>query len=139
MALGKNETRLAKWLYWIILLAAHLYVCYLLFTNQRPIAGVIWLILGIMLIYIMYPYYFPDSGNGRSWPPYITACPDYLTLIGPNACVDFVGLNTSMLKKSDPTLPPALTDTTRVFDSTGTIQQKAAKAQQYGLSWEGVV
>ena len=138
MALGKNEIRLAKWLYWIVLLAAHLYVCYLLFTNQRPIAGILWLILGLMLIYIMYPYYFPDSGNGRTWPPYIAACPDYLTLIGPNACVDFVGLNTPLLKKSDPALPPALTDTTRVFNSTGTIQQKAAKAQQYGLSWEGI-
>ena len=138
MALGKNEIRLAKWLYWIILLAAHLYVCYLLFTNNRPIAAIIWLILGFLLIYIMYPYYFPDNGNGRSWPPYIAACPDYLTLVGPNACVDFVGLNTPLLKKSEYDLPPALTDTTRVFDSTGTIQQKAAKAQQYGLSWEGI-
>lgn len=138
MALGKNETRLAKWLYWIILVAAHLYICYLLFTNNRAIAGIIWLILGFMLIYIMYPYYFPSNGNGRSWPPYIAACPDYLTLIAPNACVDFVGLNTPLLKKSDPALPPAITDTTRVFNSTGTIQQKAAKAQQYGLTWEGI-
>ena len=138
MALGQNEVRLAKWLYWIILSAAHLYVCYMLFTTGRAIAGVMWLILGFMLIYIMYPYYFPDSGKGRSWPPYVSACPDYLTLIGPNACVDFVGLNTPLLKKSDVSLPPAITDTSRVFNATGTIQQKAAKAQQYGLSWEGV-
>lgn len=138
MALGKNETRLAKWLYWIILSAAHLYVCYILFTTGRSIAGVIWLILGFMLIYIMYPYYFPDNGSGRSWPPYVAGCPDYMTMVGPNLCADFVGLNTPLLKKSDPNLPPALTDTTRIFNSSGTLQQKAAKAQQYGLSWEGV-
>lgn len=138
MALGKNELRLAKWLYWILLSAGHLFLCYLLFTNNRAIAGVMWLVLGFLLIYIMYPVFFPLGDPSAQWPPYITACPDYLTLIAPNACADFVGLNSPLLKKSDPALPPAVSDTTRVFDSSGTVAQKAAKTQQYGLSWEGV-
>lgn len=138
MALGKNELRLAKWIYWIGLSYVLLNICYLLFTNNRGLAGVTFLILGFMLIYIMYPVFFPLGDPSAQWPPYITACPDYLTLIAPNACADFVGLNSPLLKKSDPALPPAVSDTTRVFDSSGTVAQKAAKAQQYGLSWEGV-
>ena len=138
MALGKNELRLAKWLYWIGLIAVHLYICYLLFTNNRAIAGVIWLVLGLILIYVMYPVFFPLGDPGAQWPPYISACPDYLSVIAPNACADFVGLNSPLLKKSDPAFPPAVSDTTRVFDATGTVAQKAAKAQQYGLSWEGI-
>jgi hypothetical protein len=138
MALGKNELRLAKWIYWIGLSAIHLYACYLLFMNNRAIAGVLWLVLGFLLIYIMYPVFFPMGDPGAQWPPYISACPDYLSVIAPNACADFVGLNSPLLKKSDPAFPPAVSDTTRVFDATGTVAQKAAKAQQYGLSWEGV-
>lgn len=138
MALGKNELRLAKWIYWIGLSYILLNICYLLFTNNHGLAGVLFLILGFMLIYIMYPVFFPLGDPSAQWPPYITACPDYLTLIAPNACADFVGLNSPLLKKSDPAFPPAVTDTTRVFDSSGTVAQKAAKAQQYGLSWEGI-
>jgi hypothetical protein len=138
MALGKNELRLAKWLYWIGLSALHLYACYMLFMNNRAIAGVMWLVLGFLLIYVMYPVFFPMGDPGAQWPPYISACPDYLSVIAPNACADFVGLNSPLLKKSDPAFPPAVSDTTRVFNSTGTVAQKAAKAQQYGLSWEGI-
>lgn len=139
MALSTSELRLAKWLYWIILLGAHLFLCYTLYKSERPIAAIIWLILGALLIYIMYPYYFPNSGAGSQWPPYITACPDYLTVLAPNLCVDYVGLNSPRLQKSNPAAPPAPTDSTRVFNASGTIAQKAANAQSYGLTWEGVV
>ncbi len=142
MALSKTTLRLAKILYWVFMIFIHLFIVYQLFAigNGRPIAAVIWLILGLMLIYIMYPYYFPPGDPGASWPPYVTACPDYLTLIAPNACVDYVGLHSPSLKKSDPSLPPPpITDTAHVFNSGGSLAEKAAKAQQYGLSWEGVV
>lgn len=127
-----------KWIYWIVLISLHLYLCYLLFTNARAIAGVIWLILGFLLIYIMYPIYFPPGSSGSQWPPYLTACPDYLTLIGPNACVDYVGLGSPLLKKANPAFPPNLTDSNYVFNSAGSGAQKAARAQQFGLSWDGI-
>jgi hypothetical protein len=139
MALGKEELKLAKALYWIILSAVHLYICYLLFMSDRAIAGILWLVFGFMLIYIMYPVYFPNGGAGTRWPPYVTTCPDYLTLIAPNACADFVGLGSPILQKSDPALPPSPSDSSRVFDASGTVAQKAARAQQYGLSWEGIL
>ena len=139
MALGKEELKLAKALYWILLSAVHLYVCYLLFMNDRAIAGVLWLVFGFLMIYVMYPVYFPNGGAGTRWPPYVTTCPDYLTLIAPNACADFVGLGSPLLTKSDPARPPAPTDSSRVFNAAGTVAEKAARAQQYGLSWEGIL
>ena len=139
MALSKQTLYLAKCLYWIILTLAHLYICYILFATSRAIAGILWLILGFILIGIMYPVYFPPGNPGSQWPPYISACPDYMTLIGPNQCVDYVGLNSGIIKKSDPSTPPAGSDTTRVFNSSGTVSQQASNAQVMGLSWEGIV
>jgi len=138
MAFSTRVLQLLKSLYWIILTLAHLYICYLLFATSRAIAGIIWLILGFMIIFVLYPVYFPPGDPGSHWPPYVAACPDYLTLIAPNKCADFVGLNSSLLKKSDPSLPPVPTDSSKVFDSSGTLAQKASRAQQYGLGWEGI-
>jgi hypothetical protein len=138
MAFSTRTLQLLKSLYWILLSLVHLYICYLLFTSNRAITGIMWLIFGFMLLFIMYPVYFPPGDPGSHWPPYVSACPDYLTLVGPNACADFVGLNSPLLKKSDPSLPPALTDSSKVFDTSGPVSTKAARAQQYGLSWEGV-
>jgi hypothetical protein len=143
MALSTTELRIAKILYWVAGVAALLYSVYLLFsmTPAHSITALLWLILGLMLLYVMYPYYFPPGDPSARWPPYITACPDYLTAIAPGACVDFVGLNSPLLKKSDPANPPSPTDTSYVLriPPGATVPQKAALAQQYGLSWEGVV
>jgi len=138
MAFSSRTLTLLKWLYWILMTMVHLYICYLLFAANKAIAGILWLIFGFMIIYIMYPVFFPPGDPGSQWPPYIAACPDYLSLIAPNACADFVGLNSPLLKKSDPAHPPPATDSTRVFDASGSVAVKAARAQQYGLSWEGI-
>jgi len=137
MAVSKNTLRLMKWLYWIIGIFCHLYLCYILFVTERAITGVLWLILGLVLLFIMYLYYFPPGDNSTNWPPYITMCPDYLTSLAPNACVDFVGLN-SGLKKSDPANLPPLTDRSYVFDPSGTKDQKIQAAQALGLTWQGL-
>jgi hypothetical protein len=127
-----------KVLYWVVLTAAHLFVCYLLLKSDRQIAGILWLFFGFFIIFVMYYVYFPLDGEGASWPPYISACPDYLTMIAPNKCADFVGLNSYLLKKSNPALPPSPTDSSRIFDSSGTKSEKAARALQYGLTWSGL-
>jgi hypothetical protein len=140
MAVSANTLKLLKSLYWIILVAAHLYLCYILFSIGHAIAGTIWLIFGLMLIYLVYPVYFPAGDPGSQWPPYITACPDYLTLStasGTPLCYDFVGLN-SKLQYTDPSLPQLPTDAAHAFNPAGTPQQKAAAAQTWGLTWEGI-
>jgi hypothetical protein len=138
MAFSGTTLTLMKSLYWILGLFVHLYICFLLFTNERPIAGLLWLILGVMLLWLLFPVYFPYGDPGSHWPPYIRSCPDYLTLIAPNACVDYSHLNSPLLKPSDPASPPSPGDTQHVFDSSGSTSQKAARAQQYGLTWEGI-
>ena len=139
MTVSKNMLRMLKILYWVVLTVAHLVLCYILLSTNRVLAGILWLISGFILIFIMYYVYFPDGGNsGAVWPPYIASCPDYLTMIAPNKCVDFVGLNSPLLKRSDPKLRPSPTDTTRVFDSSGSMSDRASRALQYGLTWSGV-
>ena len=89
----------------------------------------------------MYYIYFPQSDDDSLWPPYISTCPDYLTVVSPTACMDFVGIHSPLLKKADPTNMPSLTDSTSsqyVFNPTGSASEKARKAQQYGLTWEGI-
>ena len=138
MAFSASTLRLMKWLYWIILTAVHLYVVYLLFADSRAIAGTLWLIFGFLVIYVLYPVYFPPGDPGANWPPYVAGCPDYLTMIAPNACADYVGLFSPRLRKSDPANPPAPGDSQAVFNSGGTKTQKSANASAYGLTWEGV-
>jgi len=142
MAVSQTTLKFAKILYWLILSAANLYLCYFLITSNRALAGILMLVLGFMLIYILYPYYFPPGTGSGLWPPYITACPDYLSLVRGNDCMDFVGMGSPILKTvPDRAHPPQPTDSDYsqyVFTNAGTTAQKAARAQQYGLSWQGV-
>jgi hypothetical protein len=145
MALSKKTLRLLKWMYWIVAICAHLYVCYTLFVLDRPITGVVWLILGLVLIFVMYLYYFPPGDSGSSWPPYITSCPDYLTSVtqpnGATLCMDYVGLNNPRIAKTNPSNPPRSSDSnyaTYTFDPSGTASQKSNNAQARGLTWQGL-
>ena len=138
MALSGRTLKLVKVLYWVFLTMIQIYLCYLMFATNRVLLGVLWLIAGFILIFLFYFHYFQWGDPDSKWPPYIRGCPDYLTKISPTACVDYVGLNSPILRKADPGLPPP-TDQSYIFDSTGDISQKAARTQQYGLTWEGVL
>ena len=130
-----------KSLYWIVGIFMHLYLCYILFTTDRAITGVLWLVLGLVLLFIMFFYFFPAGDASSSWPPYVTSCPDYLTKMSPTACLDFVGLNSQYIKKADPENPPNPADSTYsqyAFDPSGTADQKIANARSKGLTWEGL-
>ena len=137
MATSTTTLKLLKSLYWIITVGIHLYICYILFSIGHAIAGILWLILGLMIIYLVYPVYFPAGDPGSQWPPYITACPDYLTLASNGSCYDFVGLNTK-LQYTDPSISPLPTDPAHAFNPAGSPQQKANAAQTMGLTWEGI-
>jgi len=138
MAVSEATLKLLKSLYWIGLTFAHLFIVYLLLVSDRSITAIIWLIVGFILIYVMYWVYFPAGDPAATWPPYIRSCPDYLTTLEPGKCVDYVGVGSPILKKSNPANPPSPSDPNFVFDATGNHQQKADKANRYGLSWEGI-
>lgn len=139
MANSKTTLRLMKALYWIGMTLVHLYLCYLAFITNRVILGILWLVAGFILIFLFYFYYFTADGSESDWPPYIAGCPDYLTMVAPNQCVDFVGLNTTLRKSTDPRNPPLASDTQRSFNAGGNMAAKADNAQRYGLTWEGVL
>jgi hypothetical protein len=141
MAISNNTMRFLKGLYWILVITLHIYICYQLFLSERVITCALWFVAGFILIVIMYSIYFPQGADDSSWPPYVSTCPDYLTVVSPTACMDFVGLNSPLLKKADPTNMPAPTSSDSsqyVFNPTGSAAEKARKAQQYGLTWEGI-
>jgi hypothetical protein len=148
MPFSKNSLRLAKWIYWIVGLFMHLWVCYTLFVIEHAVTAIIWLILGLVLLVIMYMYYFAPGDTSSNWPPYITVCPDYLTSVSQgdgkgvtsNVCFDFVGLNSKLLKADPQHLPqPSDSNYTKyAFDPSGTVSQKVAKAQANGLTWQGL-
>ena len=139
MALSKQSLQLAEWAYWLIFVGSVVAISAVLFKTQRPIAAIVWFIAGLILTYMFYTVYFPASTRSATWPPYISSCPDYLTLLRPNQCVDFVGLNSPLLMKADPQHPPPSNAGAKlIFDASGTTAQKTARAQQYGLSWEGI-
>ena len=129
-----------KALYWIVGIFMHLWLCYILFVGNRAITGVVWLILGLFLLFVMYMYYFPPGAPGSSWPPSTTYCPDYMTRVSDSVCMDFVGLH-SQIQKADPANPPQPTESQYnryVFDPRGTVSQKIAHARAKGLTWEGL-
>jgi hypothetical protein len=141
MPVSQNTLRFAKILYWLLMSVMVLYVTYLLITSNRSVAAILWLVFGFMLVYIVYPYYFPPGTGAGQWPPYITVCPDYLTLTGTTDCMDFVGAGSTTLKKANRANPPRATDpdySQYVFNNTGSLADKASKARQYGLSWLGI-
>ena len=140
MATGKTTLRLYKALYWLVMVCAVLYLCYIMFITGRTILGVMWLVTGLILTFIFYFYYFSATVDDSQWPPYISPCPDYLTRVEGVGCVDYVGLHSRQLQKSDPSLkPPSPKDSGHVFPVTGVMSVDAATAGQYGLTWEGVV
>lgn len=141
MQLSRTALRFSKILYWILLSIANIYLSYLFVKSGRTMAGLLFLVIGFMLIYVLYPYFFPPGSGSGQWPPYISACPDYLTLVRGHDCMDFVGMGSPILKKANKEQPPQPTDSDYsqyVFDNSGTTAQKSARTQQYGLSWQGI-
>jgi hypothetical protein len=119
MAVKSTETNkrvkafIYKWtkrLYWIVAIIALISVCMMLFKQNKQVAAVLVFLGGLMAAYFYYVKWFviPDSRPG--WPPYVTPCPDFLTLMDPGdptkgksgRCVDFVGVSANgMLAKTD--------------------------------------
>jgi hypothetical protein len=132
-----TELTFLKSMYWILFTLGHLYIVYNLFVMDRAIAATIWAVVGFILIIVFYHVFFPP-GTGNQWPPYFTACPDYLTQVQPGKCMDFVGLGSPLLKRAD-RKDPQVNDPNYTFNTTGlSTSDKIALAQQYNLTWDGL-
>lgn len=137
-----------------------------LFGTGRTWSGIIVLIL-FVLIFTFYGmrWFRGDKFVGAysgAWPPVINTCPDYLTYFkkvtgtGPSAkvedsCVDLIGVartgaNSQLAAwgpSDNPTNPPQGDNKYFKFVyrpgmPANKLQELCSKAQEYGLTWEGI-
>jgi hypothetical protein len=137
--------RMAKYIYWIVGLIFVFASCHFLYNKMnRPVAGVLVFIGGILALYFYYVKWFLLPNLHPAWPPYQTLCPDYLSPVSPGGadgitCLDFVGVSRNKrIKKADPALiSDQLNNDEYTFKIDPKESQEALKQRvnAYGLSW----
>ncbi len=135
-------------------------IAYILYnTMQRPIAGILFFMGGVLAAYFYYVKWFVIPAQRPDWPHYQTICPDYLTPISPGytiqkrggkdvavpkeggkiRCVDFVGVSRNgRLRRADPAkLASQLNNPEFVYPvwPGEKINNVKYRLNQYGLSW----
>jgi len=137
-------------------------LCYVLYKQGKQIEAVLILIIGWTAIFYYWVKYFklPSLDSMSKWPPFVSTCPDYLTLVSPlktgdtkAVCMDFIGISKKPLAmaKTNPDNIPKVTEMTyplHVFipTSTSTTDGDAAVAnittctevKARGLTWAHV-
>jgi hypothetical protein len=131
---------------------------YLIYKQGKQIEAVLLTIIGAAAIFYYWIKWFRIKQADAIWPPYISPCPDYLSLVSPAVtgddrpvCMDFIGVTTMPLvfKKTSREAVPKITD--KIYDdqvfkvpARGDMKpdehNKAIcdKVKSYGLTWEGV-
>jgi hypothetical protein len=150
---------LLKWTYIILSLVVVFGGSYYIFNvMQRQIAGILYFLASIILVYFYYVKWFLVPLKNPEWPPYQSMCPDFLTpitpgyttndgvtSIDPNAgiqCVDFVGVSQNgLLKVAD---PGNLTNQLNMPQYSITVKPSMTRDElkalldTYGLTWHGM-
>jgi hypothetical protein len=130
---------------------------YVIYKQGKQIEAILIALIGCAAIFYYWIKFFklPPSEANDVWPPFVSTCPDYLTLASPMStkdteavCVDFIGVAlpsakaTNPLKKSDPNSFPTTADSdyeSKVFRLSGvssdpTVPDKTkAICEQVGL------
>ena len=159
MAFSPATLRVLENVYWFIgafLLGAGVYVTW---KKNKQVEAVLLTIIGLAALFYYWIKWFKIQDKSGLWPPYINPCPDYLTLVTPEAtgfpdhvCMDFVGVSTQpmVLKKTNPKEIPQASDSDYndfVFvvdpSSAGMTAEEYSKktclkVQSKGLTWEGI-
>ena len=159
MAFSPATLKVLENVYWFItafLLGAGVYVTW---KRNKQIEAVLLTIIGGAAIFYYWIKWFKIPNKDDVWPPYITPCPDYMTLVSPDAtgslgavCMDFVGVSTQpiVLKKADPNNIPQASDAdfenyafkvdpSAAGDSPEDYNKRIClKVQSKGLAWAGV-
>lgn len=153
--------KLAKYIYWIVGLTVLIGGCYMLYNRMdRPVAGVLVFISGVLALYFYHVKWFVIPEQAPAWPPVQTVCPDYLTPISPGyemstdasgnltatpqtggtfKCVDFVGVskNGRLKRANAASLKMQLNDPAFYFniDPTEAKEDLKTRVAQRGLTW----
>jgi hypothetical protein len=146
---------LSRWIYTPLAFAITVFFAYITLTGKylgnegRPILAIAGS-LGLLTLFWMYyvRWFVADSQFIYPvWPPYLSACPDYLTYMGKDPrtqkamCVDFTGVGRrNGIKRSDILLPPKPEERDYIFltSASDTAEKKCNDALGRGLSWSGI-
>jgi hypothetical protein len=160
MALSPETMKILENVYWFVcsaVLGAIVYICW---KQNKQVESVLLGIIGASAIFYFWIKWFkiPNTEDGN-WPPFISPCPDYLSLVAADTtgdtkpvCMDFVGVSTqpNVLMKTNPKRIPQASDSdynSYVFVVAPSSQgqtseeyskQTCLKVQAAGLTWEGV-
>lgn len=159
MAFSPATLRVLENVYWFIgafLLGAGVYVTW---KKNKQVEAVLLTIIGLAALFYYWIKWFKIQDKSGLWPPYINPCPDYLTLVTPEAtgfpdhvCMDFVGVSTQpmMMKKTNANDIPQATegdfqnfifkvDKARANETPDAYNKRVClQVQSKGLSWAGV-
>jgi hypothetical protein len=159
MAFSPETMKILENVYWFVcafLLGAGIYVVW---KQNKQVEAVLLTIIGGAAIFYYWIKWFKIVDKSNLWPPYVNPCPDYLTLVTPEAtgapdhvCMDFVGVSSepNMLRKTDPNKIPQASDgdfenysfkveKTRPNETPDAYNKRVClQVQSKGLSWAGV-
>ena len=159
MALSPDTLKILENVYWFLSSAFVGIIAYVNWKMNKQIEAVLLFIIGAAAIFYYWIKWFKIPNTDDDWPPYVSPCPDYLTLVGPETtgadkpvCMDFVGVSTQpmVLKRTNPKQIPQASDSD--FSEFAFIVElptpeqtqedynktTCLKVQSKGLTWEGV-
>jgi hypothetical protein len=160
--LKENVKKISKYFYWGIGLIVVGGITLILYNRmEKPISSILFFMGGFLMIYFYWIKWFKIPEQHPGWPPSISPCPDFLTLVMvPNAvagtpptpvCVDYVGISsngrfqksmpsdpvTGLPNGSDKTFIPNPPTSSSTSESTR-LQLLCDKVRENGLTWTGV-
>ena len=159
MALSPETKKIVENAYWFLSAAFLGVLVYLTWKAQKQIESVLFAVIGATAIFYYWIKWFKIPDTENDWPPFISPCPDYLTLVGPETtgdskpvCMDFVGVSTQplVLRKTNPKEIPQASDSdyndfvfvvdpsTPDMTAEGYSKKTCLKVQSKGLTWEGI-
>lgn len=154
MAISRSTMTFLSVVHWLGGLGLTIFFTYQFVNSGRTMLGALFFIIAVTnLVYFYFKWFWMDRTFALSdWPPYRTACPDFMTMLEPpgsagpgsaGKCVDFVGVSYhNILKRSDPGNPPDESDPAyRDFIFSVSPRQrdkeKATSALARNLAWQG--
>ena len=159
MAFSPGTMKILEKIYWFIgafFLGMGVYVTW---KKSKQVEAVLLTIIGTAALFYYWIKWFKVDNTPELWPPYITSCPDYLTLVSGDVtgdsqavCMDFVGVSRqpNMFKVTDPAKIVQATDSdyqSHIFVMPTRREGMSDEAfntllcttvQSKGLSWFGV-
>jgi len=159
MAFSPATMKVLENVYWFVCTLILGALCYIIWKQQKQIESVLILIIGGSAIFYYWIKWFKVKSTSEDWPPVINPCPDYLTLVSPDAiggseavCMDFVGVSTqpNIFKKAKAQQIPQVGDADfdlfafRVMKSSSTDSPEeynkkvCLQVQSKGLTWAGI-